>query len=73
MGELNYFLGLQIKQMESDIIICQQIYCLELLKKYDIKNSKTILTLMASNMLIDKDENGLEIDIFKYVGITRSL
>lgn len=60
---------LQIKQMESGAFICQTKYCLELLKKYHMKNSKIISILMALKLLIEKDENGLEIEITKYRGI----
>ena len=36
MGELNYFLGLQIKQLKDGIFICQSKYTNELLKKFDM-------------------------------------
>lgn len=38
-----------------------------------MKDSKTILTPIASNVLIDKDERGVDFDITKYQGIIRSL
>lgn len=69
MGELTNFLGLQIKQVENGTFISQIKYCLEILKEFDMQNSKSISTLMASNVLIDKDEIGVEIDITKYRGI----
>jgi len=34
MGELHFFLGLQIKQQEDDIFIFQEKYIRDLLKKY---------------------------------------
>lgn len=73
MGDLTYFLGLQIKQTEEGTFISQTKYCLELLKKFDMQNSKSISALMASNFLIDKDKSGVEIDITKYRGIIGSL
>ncbi|GJT47013.1 uncharacterized mitochondrial protein-like protein [Tanacetum coccineum] len=39
MGELTYFLGLQIKQDDKGISICQEQYTRNLLKKYEIFNS----------------------------------
>lgn len=66
MGELNYLLGLKIKKMENGTFISQTKYFLELLKKCGINKSKTISEPMASNVLIDKDENGLEIETTKY-------
>lgn len=60
MGEITYFLGLQIKQAEEGTFIIQTKYFLELLKKFDMKDSKSILTPMTSNVLIDKDERRVD-------------
>lgn len=73
MGELTYFLGLQIKQDEEGTFISQTKYCLDLLKKFEIKDSKTISTPMASNVLIDKDETRVDFDITRYRSIIGSL
>lgn len=48
-------------------------YCLDLLKKFEMKDSKSISTPMTSNMLIDKYERGMGFDVTKYQGIIRSL
>nr|GEY77235.1 retrovirus-related Pol polyprotein from transposon TNT 1-94 [Tanacetum cinerariifolium] len=40
MGELNFFLGLQIKQMEDGILFNQSKYIKEMLKKYGLEESK---------------------------------
>lgn len=66
IGELTYFLGLQIKQGEEEFFISQMKYYLDLLKKFEMKDSKTISTPMASNVLIDKDERGVNFDITMY-------
>lgn len=42
MDELNYFLNLQIKKMNLNTLISQMMYRLELLKKYNMENSKSI-------------------------------
>ncbi|XP_050908494.1 uncharacterized mitochondrial protein AtMg00810-like [Lathyrus oleraceus] len=73
MGELTYFLGLQINQAEEGTFISQTKYCLELHKKFDMKDLKSISTPMASNALIDKYERGVDFDITKYRGIIRYL
>jgi len=44
MGELNYFLGLQIKQLNHGTFLSQTKYCKELLKKFDMENWKEIST-----------------------------
>ena len=44
MGELTFFLGLQIKQSLNGISICQEKYIKELLKKFNMFDSKPIDT-----------------------------
>src|ERR1051325_10045407 len=39
MGELNYFLGLQIKKLNEGTFVSQTKYCLDLLKRFDKANS----------------------------------
>ncbi|GJX41846.1 retrovirus-related pol polyprotein from transposon TNT 1-94 [Tanacetum coccineum] len=46
MGELNFFLGLQIKQMEDGIFFNQSKYIKEMLKKFGLEYSKPMKTLM---------------------------
>ncbi|GJU86303.1 retrovirus-related pol polyprotein from transposon TNT 1-94 [Tanacetum coccineum] len=44
MGELNFFLGLQIKQMEDGIFFNQSKYIKEMLKKFGLEDSKPTKT-----------------------------
>ncbi|GJU00643.1 retrovirus-related pol polyprotein from transposon TNT 1-94 [Tanacetum coccineum] len=44
IGELTYFLGLQIKQDDKEISICQERYTRNLLKKYEISDSSLVKT-----------------------------
>jgi uncharacterized membrane protein YciS (DUF1049 family) len=46
MGELRFFLGLQIKQLEDGIFICQEKYIKDLLKKYKMNEAKIMSTPM---------------------------
>lgn len=73
MGELNYFLGLQIKQTKEGIFINQAKYVKDLLKKFDFEGMKPLSTPMSSSIKIDKDENGKAVDITKYRGMIGSL
>jgi len=73
MGELNFFLGLQIKQTKYGIFINQSKYTKELLKKYHMENCKHIATPMGSSTTLDKDESGKSVDEKIYRGMIGSL
>lgn len=73
MGELNFFLGLQIKQSSQKIFIYQAKYTKYLLKKFEMDNAKSIVTPMAISTKLDLDENGKPIDISNYRGMIGSL
>jgi len=72
-GELTFFLGLQIKQTCDGIFLSQTKYALELLKKFDMQDFRSISTLMASALSIDKDESGIRVDGKRYRGMIDSL
>ncbi|KAK2364611.1 cysteine-rich RECEPTOR kinase [Trifolium repens] len=72
MGELTYFLGLQIKQLEEGTFIYQTKYCLELLKKFGMTDSKHMETPMASTCALSKDEESKDVEITKYRGYSDS-
>ncbi|GJW84222.1 retrovirus-related pol polyprotein from transposon TNT 1-94 [Tanacetum coccineum] len=56
MGELNFFLGLQIKQMEDGIFFNQSKYIKEMLKKFGLEESKPMKTPMSSDTKLTKDK-----------------
>ncbi|KAL5581372.1 hypothetical protein UlMin_013814 [Ulmus minor] len=66
MGELTYFLGLQIKQSKEGIFLNQSKYIKDLLKRFGMENSKAASTPMSSTIKLDKDESGVSVDITKY-------
>ncbi|XP_062104243.1 uncharacterized protein LOC133815415 [Humulus lupulus] len=73
MGELNFFLGLQIKQQKNGIFISQSKYIKDLLQKFDLANAKSMKTPMSTSIKMDKDESGKDVDITKYRGMIGSL
>ena len=73
MGELNYFLGLQIKQTEEGIFINQAKYTKELLKRFGMDSSKSRRNPMSTTTSLDKDENGKSVDTKLYRGMIGSL
>ncbi|XP_019265848.1 PREDICTED: uncharacterized protein LOC109243377 [Nicotiana attenuata] len=73
MGELTFFLGLQIQQSEEGTFICQTKYTKELIQKFGMSNAKAIGTLMSPSTSLDKDEQGIPVDETKYRGMIGSL
>lgn len=73
MGELSYFLGLQVKQNDEGIFISQSKYTKELLKKFGMESASIMKTPMATTAVIDKDESGQSVDQKTYRGIIGSL
>ncbi|XP_050908632.1 uncharacterized mitochondrial protein AtMg00810-like [Lathyrus oleraceus] len=73
MGELNYFPGLQIKQLNKGTFVCQTKYCNELLKKFGMVDAKPIDTPMPTNGNSEKYGNGKDVDVKKYRGMIGSL
>jgi hypothetical protein len=56
IGELSFFLGLQIKQLKDGIFVSQSKYLKDMLKKFSLENAKPIKTPMATNGHLDLDE-----------------
>ncbi|GJS98180.1 retrovirus-related pol polyprotein from transposon TNT 1-94 [Tanacetum coccineum] len=69
MGELNFFLGLQIKQMDDGIFFNQSKYIKEMLKKFGLEESKPMKTPMSSDTKLTKDEECESVDSTKYRGM----
>nr|GEU45760.1 uncharacterized mitochondrial protein AtMg00810-like [Tanacetum cinerariifolium] len=66
MGELTFFLGLQVKQKEDGIFISQDKYVAKILKKFRFTEVKTASTPMETQKPLLKDENGEEVDVHMY-------
>ena len=63
VGELTYFLGLQVKQMNEGIFISQSKYAKNLMKKFGLENAKCVKTPMGTNDKLSKEENGVYVDL----------
>nr|GEV29680.1 retrovirus-related Pol polyprotein from transposon TNT 1-94 [Tanacetum cinerariifolium] len=73
MGELNFFLGLRIKQLKDCIFFNQSKYIKEMLKKFGLEESKPMKTPMSMERKLTKDEKGNSVDNTKYKGMIGSL
>ncbi|WVZ85698.1 hypothetical protein U9M48_032593 [Paspalum notatum var. saurae] len=73
IGELNFFLGFQIKQVKGGIFIHQEKYCRDLLKKFKMGDCKPISTPMSTNEHLDADVDGKPVDQSTYRSMIGSL
>ena len=73
IGELSYFLGLQIKQLKNGTFMSQGKYIKDMLKKFGMSDSKVISTLMGTNGNLDSDASGNMVDQKIYRSMIGSL
>ncbi|WVZ52101.1 hypothetical protein U9M48_003191 [Paspalum notatum var. saurae] len=73
MGELQFFLGLQIKQALEGTFVHQAKYTRDILKKFNMGGSKPMTTLMSTNTALDADEDGEAVDQKEFRGMIGSL
>ncbi|GJW12458.1 putative ribonuclease H-like domain-containing protein [Tanacetum coccineum] len=73
MGELTFFLGLQVQQKEDGIFISQDKYVAEILKKFDFATVKTASTPIETNKALVKDEEAEAVDVHLYISMIGSL
>nr|GFC42252.1 hypothetical protein [Tanacetum cinerariifolium] len=63
MGELTFFLGLQVKQREDGIFISQDKFIAKNLKKFDFMSVKTASTLIETKNPLVKDAKAADVDV----------
>ena len=73
MGELNFFIDLQIKQLKEDTFINQAKYIRDLLKKFNLKEAEEKRTPMGSSIKLDMDDKSKPVDQTKYTCMIGSL
>ncbi|GJW94748.1 putative ribonuclease H-like domain-containing protein [Tanacetum coccineum] len=73
MGELTFFLGLQVKQKEDGIFISQDKYVANILRKFSFTDVRTASTLMDTENPLLKDSDGDDVNVHLYRSMIRSL
>ncbi|KAJ9557654.1 hypothetical protein OSB04_012268 [Centaurea solstitialis] len=73
MGELTFFLGLQVRQCPDGIFINQSKYVHDLLKRFDFGGSNSASTPMPKNFQLNADSSGKPVDQKTYRAIIGSL
>nr|GEU38890.1 retrovirus-related Pol polyprotein from transposon TNT 1-94 [Tanacetum cinerariifolium] len=66
MGEMTFFIGLQVNQSPCGIFLNQSNYVLEILKKCGMESCDPVGTLMEIKDKLDLNQNGALIDATKY-------
>jgi hypothetical protein len=70
MGELTFFLGIQVKQTKQGTFVHQ---AKDLMKKFNMAEAKPVSTPMSTTMVLNPDENGEAIDQREYRSMIGSL
>jgi hypothetical protein len=73
MGELNFFLGIQVKEMKKGTFVHQAKYTNDLIKKFNMTELKPVSTPMSSAMSLGPDEDGEAVDQREYRSMIGSL
>jgi hypothetical protein len=73
LGELSFFLGLQIRQRNQEIFISQTKYIREMLKRFGMEYCKPIITPMKTSCKLSKDDDLNSTDHRQYRSMIGSL
>ncbi|GJS89286.1 putative ribonuclease H-like domain-containing protein [Tanacetum coccineum] len=73
MGQMSFFLRLQVSQSPGGIFINQAKYALETLKKYGMDLSDPVDTPMVDRLKLDEDLMGIPVDQTRFRGMVGSL
>jgi hypothetical protein len=69
MGELTFFLGIQVKQTKQGTFVHQAKYTKDLMKKLNMAELKPVSTSMSSAALLGLDEDGEAVDQREYMSM----
>jgi hypothetical protein len=73
LGELSFFLGLQIRQSNQGIFISQTKYIREMIKRFGMEDCKPVITPMQTSCKLSKDDDSKSTDQRQYMSMIGSL
>nr|GEV71576.1 retrovirus-related Pol polyprotein from transposon TNT 1-94 [Tanacetum cinerariifolium] len=73
MGELTFFLGLQVKQKKDGIFISHDKYVAKILRKFGLTDGKSASTPIDTEKPLLKDPDGEDVDVHTYRSMIGSL
>jgi hypothetical protein len=71
IGELSYFLDLQIKQLKNETFVSQGKYIKDMIKKLGMEDAKKISTPIETNESLDSDTRGNMVEQKMYQSVIR--
>jgi hypothetical protein len=73
LGELSFFLGVQIRQSNQRIFIYQTKYIIEMIKRFAMEYCKPVITPMKTSCKLRKDDDSKSTNQRQYGSIIGSL
>nr|GEX70596.1 reverse transcriptase domain-containing protein [Tanacetum cinerariifolium] len=73
MGELTFFLGLQVKKKKGGIFISRDKYVAKILRKFGLTEGKSANTLIDTEKPLLEDPDGEDVDVHTYRSMIGSL
>lgn len=73
LGEMRFFLGIEVLQRSDGIFICQRKYANEVLSRFGMTNSNFVCNPIVPGQKVTSDENGIKVDATQYKQIVGSL
>jgi hypothetical protein len=73
IGELTFFIGIQVRQTKQGTFVHQAKYMKDLMKKFNMGELKSVSTPMSMIIVLDLDENGEAVDQREYRSMIGSL
>ncbi|GJZ47738.1 retrovirus-related pol polyprotein from transposon TNT 1-94 [Tanacetum coccineum] len=73
MGQMSFFLGLQVSQNPGGIFINQSKFALEILKKFGMDSCDPVDTPMVDRLKLDEDPLGIPVDQTRFCSMVGSL
>jgi hypothetical protein len=73
MGELQFFLGVQIKQSKEGTFVHQAKYTKDIVRKFKMQDSKAMTMPMSTTTTLDAGEEGEHVDQQEYRSMIGSL
>ncbi|KAI6694933.1 hypothetical protein NL676_022643 [Syzygium grande] len=56
LGEMSYFLGMEVRQTQNEVFICQKKYLKEILKRFNMEECKSVSTPMRQKEKLQKKD-----------------